>query len=94
MPQTLTMRVGETHLIDVAAVVDRRHVGDARTVSSSDPTKVSWDPVDDFRFRLTALAVGSSVITASVGAVNDTLTVTVIAATAVTAVSILLVGGH
>lgn len=92
MSQTLTLRVGEEYVIDVAASVGGRNVGVARTVGSSDTSKVTVAQIDRFRYLLRAIATGTSTITAAVGGVNDELVVTVIAATAVTHVNIKLIG--
>ncbi len=95
MASPLTMQIGETFFIDVACAVDKRNVDVGLvegSVTTSDSSKVTKEKVDDFRWKLTAVAAGTSTITATVGAVSDTMIVTVVAPTECTSVTILPAG--
>lgn len=83
MAGTLTMRVGQERIVNAIASVAGEGVGVARTVTSSDAAKVAVVPIDLYTYKLRAVAAGTATITLSAtGATNDTLAVTVVAATA------------
>ena len=73
MSQSLTLRVGDEFVIEVSALVGKTKVGVTRTVASDDAAKVAVEAIDEFRFLLKAIAVGSATITARLRALDSSL---------------------
>lgn len=91
MAQSKTIRVGDSFRVDVYADVSGVNVGTTRTVASSDDTVATKLPIDEHTWAIVGVAAGTCTITASCGGKTDTVALTVIADTAVTAVRIEIV---
>lgn len=91
---TATIRVGDVLYVDAQpSVGDVNVTTPDMTVESSDDTVVAVEQIDETRFALRGVDEGTADVVAAVGAVvSETLTVTVIAADAVDAVTLTVVG--